>query len=68
MYVGDQFCYPLKYPKLPFGVVYTQIRPTGLLQKEMIIMKLNICFVLFVRWDFGYCGHYWPIVPAPDDR
>jgi hypothetical protein len=21
-----------------------------------------------VRWDFGYCGHYWPIVPAPDDR
>jgi hypothetical protein len=25
-------------------------------------------FFLFVRWDFGYCGHYWPIVPAPDDR
>jgi hypothetical protein len=21
-----------------------------------------------VRWDFGYCGHYWPIVPAPDER
>jgi hypothetical protein len=21
-----------------------------------------------VRWDFGYCGHYWPIVPAPDNR
>jgi hypothetical protein len=21
-----------------------------------------------VGWDFGYCGHYWPIVPAPDDR
>jgi hypothetical protein len=21
-----------------------------------------------VRWDFGYCGHYWPIVPAPNDR
>jgi hypothetical protein len=20
-----------------------------------------------VRWDFGYCGHYWPIVPAPGD-
>jgi hypothetical protein len=20
-----------------------------------------------VRCDFGYCGHYWPIVPAPDD-
>jgi hypothetical protein len=21
-----------------------------------------------VGWDFGFCGHYWPIVPAPDDR
>jgi hypothetical protein len=21
-----------------------------------------------VRWGFGYCGHYWPIVPAPADR
>jgi hypothetical protein len=18
-------------------------------------------------WDFWYCGHYWPIVPTPDD-
>jgi hypothetical protein len=25
-------------------------------------------FFLFVRWDVGYCGHYWPIIPAPDDR
>jgi hypothetical protein len=25
-------------------------------------------FFLFLRWDFGYCGRYWPIVPAPDDR
>jgi hypothetical protein len=21
-----------------------------------------------VGWDFEYCGHYWPIVPAPHDR
>jgi hypothetical protein len=21
-----------------------------------------------VEWDFGYCGHNWPIVPAPVDR
>jgi hypothetical protein len=21
-----------------------------------------------VRWDLGYCCHYWPNVPAPDDR
>jgi hypothetical protein len=25
------------------------------------------CFFL-VGWDFWYCGHYWPIVPALDDR
>jgi hypothetical protein len=25
-------------------------------------------FFEYVRWDFGYCGHYWPTVPAPDDR
>jgi hypothetical protein len=28
---------------------------------------MNLLFLL-VRWDFWYCGHYWPIVPAPDDR
>jgi hypothetical protein len=21
-----------------------------------------------VGWEFWYCGHYWPIVPVPDDR
>jgi hypothetical protein len=29
------------------------------------------CFFLFlVGWDWvsWYCGHYWPTVPAPDDR
>jgi hypothetical protein len=25
-------------------------------------------FFLLVGWDFWYCGHHWPIVPAPDDR
>jgi hypothetical protein len=24
--------------------------------------------LLLVRCDFWYYGHYWPIVPAPDDR
>jgi hypothetical protein len=24
-------------------------------------------FFLLLGWDFWYCGHYWPIVPAPDD-
>jgi hypothetical protein len=31
--------------------------------------KIFVSFFLrFVRRDLGYCGHYWPIVPAPDDR
>jgi hypothetical protein len=27
-------------------------------------------FLFLVRWDWvsWYCGHYWPIVPASDDR
>jgi hypothetical protein len=24
-------------------------------------------FLFLVGWDFWYCGHYWPFVPAPDD-
>jgi hypothetical protein len=28
----------------------------------------HVFFFKLVGWDFGYCGHYWPIVPAPDDR
>jgi hypothetical protein len=34
------------------------------LHLQYAIIKL----IKFVRWDFVYCGHYWPIVPAPDDR
>jgi hypothetical protein len=25
-------------------------------------MKIGKGFFLLVGWDFGYCGHYWPIV------
>jgi hypothetical protein len=35
----------------------------------------NNCIIIFYllflgRWDWvsWYCGHYWPIVPTPDDR
>jgi hypothetical protein len=31
------------------------------------VMNVFIFFKL-VGWDFGYWGHYWPIVRAPDDR
>jgi hypothetical protein len=27
-----------------------------------------ITFLLLVGWNFWYCGHYWPTVPAPGDR
>jgi hypothetical protein len=39
------------------------------LKKYSVLLSLlfNHLFLL-VRWDFGYYGHYWPIVPAPDDR
>jgi hypothetical protein len=31
--------------------------------------KLRPFFILsVVRLSLLYCGHYWPIVPAPDDR
>jgi hypothetical protein len=29
---------------------------------------VTIILLLLVGWDFWYCGHYWPIVSAPDDR
>jgi hypothetical protein len=30
-------------------------------------MKFRGLFLL-VGWDFLYCGYYWLIVPAPNDR
>jgi hypothetical protein len=32
------------------------------------ISPFNKCLCQIVLWDFGYCGHYWSTVPAPDDR
>jgi hypothetical protein len=29
--------------------------------------KDRVLFTSFVRWDFGYRGHSWPIVPALGD-
>jgi hypothetical protein len=30
--------------------------------------KGGIFRLLLAGWDSWYCGHYWPIVPVPDDR
>jgi hypothetical protein len=32
------------------------------------VLFVCLFFFQFLRWAFGYCGHYWPTVPAPDDR
>jgi hypothetical protein len=29
--------------------------------------SIDLSLFLLVGWDFWYCGHYWPIVPAPGD-
>jgi hypothetical protein len=47
----------------------TEVLGENLLQSHFVHRKSHMNnFFKFVRWDFGYCGHYWPIVPAPDDR
>jgi hypothetical protein len=39
---------------------------TRLKQLGRMCFKTLFIFKL-VGWDFGYCGHYWPVVPAPGD-
>jgi hypothetical protein len=37
--------------------------------KALLCLELlNLKIKKLAGWDFGYCGHYWPIVPTPDDR
>jgi hypothetical protein len=39
-----------------------------LLDKSKVHWAFQLIFFLFMLWDFGYYGQYWPIVPAVDDR
>jgi hypothetical protein len=32
-----------------------------------MVNPAKVIFFKLVGWDFGYCDHYWPIVPAPGD-
>jgi hypothetical protein len=34
----------------------------------MTLYHIKFKFFKLVGWDFWYCGHYWPIVPAPEYR
>jgi hypothetical protein len=36
--------------------------------ENLVMVWKRLLFFLLVGWDFWYCGHYWPIVQAPDDR
>jgi hypothetical protein len=57
---NDISCFPLSKNNIP---IFWEMK----LQEFQLNREASI-FFLFVRWDFGYCGHYWPIVPAPGDR
>jgi hypothetical protein len=39
---------------------------------EVRVRNSEDCRIFFIASGVGlsplYCGHYWPIVPAPDDR
>jgi hypothetical protein len=49
---------------------------TQIMHRQLIGSKKNTnkfesdyqLFLLLVGWNFRYCDHYWPIVPAQDDR
>jgi hypothetical protein len=39
--------------------------------KDVVSQKCNLfaeAFFFISGVGLWYCGHYWPIVPAPDDR
>jgi hypothetical protein len=39
----------------------------NILKFELLLLLL-LLFLVGWDWVSRYCGHYWPIVPAPDDR
>jgi hypothetical protein len=51
--------------------IYANFVETAPSKMENIIIIFGVIIINFFKlagWDFGYCGHYWPIVPDPDDR
>jgi hypothetical protein len=53
------------------GVVAVPIASQTKLKKKEDIFGRTMAQTFFFKLagrDFGYCGHYWPIIPAPDDR
>jgi hypothetical protein len=73
------FCYVLTTSRPTLMTEKWNISETLIFKSALIWLLTRKVFSVFiyvkiflkykvVRWDFGYCGHYWPIVPAPDDR
>jgi hypothetical protein len=71
----------MEFQPLSFQTVYNSSLPVTFqfdaiysvqLKKHHKIAHLLLLLLssssLLVGWDFWYCGHYWPIVPTPDDR
>jgi hypothetical protein len=46
--------------QIPHDVTWAQTRAAAVESWRLLL--------LLVGCDFRYCGHYWPIVPAPGDR
>jgi hypothetical protein len=53
----------LEWKQVLFGFVF---------QGSVIQYAMYLCYMIFTAIGVGlsplYCGHFWPIVPAPDDR
>jgi hypothetical protein len=53
--------------KLKNSMTISELEPATF-RLNQLHYRMPPFFFLFVGCDFCYCGHYWPIVPAPDDR
>jgi hypothetical protein len=66
----------LLYPKVPCGKTRCSEATFTCLAKRVWIHAypytaaniVNPTFILLPTESTWYCGHYWPIVPVPDDR
>jgi hypothetical protein len=81
LHAATTFQYPYRVagpPKEGTGMLFCRSMKLSLLLKELYCLYYNIAsnnlytFYYYSLWgeteSTWYCGHYWPIVPAPDDR
>jgi hypothetical protein len=56
-----------------FNLIYAIMLAFKPFLRFIDIIRANCSSLFFFSYwgeieSTGYCGHYWPIVPAPDDR